>query len=249
MIIAVLCLVSNSEEAATLILPILWCCCYYDADDVMTLIDVVISLTQSLYHDLTHTSSLALLFFALSLSLSLTLVEITTSGSPSNDHCCSMTGKQFQLLLLLSYLLQSLSLVIFALTLSCSLSLSFHLDSWGHWTVHRIIIARLAIPMLIRMMMIGMLMTWWWWSMFFISLNPSLNRSLSFSLTCRFFRLLDSPSNDHCCPMSGKQFRGSCYFDTADTLMLLLLWCRWRDDADRCCNLTHSIAVSWSHSH
>ena len=33
----------------------------------MMMIDVVISLAQSLYHDLTHTSSLALLFFALSL--------------------------------------------------------------------------------------------------------------------------------------------------------------------------------------
>ena len=78
------------------------------------------------------------------------------------------------------------------------------------------------------MMMIGMLMTWWWWSMFFISLPQSLNRSLSlnrsfsFSLTCRFFRLLDRPSDDHCCPMTGKQFRGSCSFDTAATLMLLL---------------------------
>ncbi len=91
-------------------------------------------------------------------------------------------------------------------------------------------------------MMIEMLMTWWWWSMFFISLTRSLTRSLSFSLTCRFFRLLDSPSDDHCCPMTGKQFQ------------LLLLWwwwwwwrCWWRDDDDRCFSshsLNHSLALS-----
>ena len=82
------------------------------------------------------------------------------------------------------------------------------------------------------MMMIEMLMTRWWWSMSFISLTQSLTSSLSFSITCWFFRLLDSPSNDHCCPMSGDD--------------------RWRDDDDRCFSshsLDHSLAVSRSHSH
>ena len=37
---------------------------------------------------------------SLELSLSLTLVGITTSGSLSIHHCCPMTSKHFQLLLL-----------------------------------------------------------------------------------------------------------------------------------------------------
>jgi len=73
--------------------------CLVMIDDVMMMIDVfhlTQSITPSLYHDLTHTSSLAFLLFALSLSLSLILLEITTSDSPSDDHYCPMTGKQFR---------------------------------------------------------------------------------------------------------------------------------------------------------
>ena len=139
--------------------------CLVMIDDVMMMIDVfhlTHSITPSLYHDLTHTSSLALLFFALSLSLSLTLLEITTSDSPSDDHYCPMTGKQFRY---------------------CCYSDDDDDDD-----------DRDADDV---MMMIDV----------FISLTRSLTRSLSFSLTCRFFRLLDSPSDDHYCPMTGKQFQ------------------------------------------
>ena len=155
-----------------------------------------------------------------------------------------MTGKQFQLLLLLSYLLQSLSLVIFALTLSCSLSLFSLVDSWGHWTVHRIII---AVPWQVSnsdadkndddrdaddvMMMIDVfhlthsithtLSHYLLQSLsFFLSLLCfALTLSCSLSPTCRFLRSLDSPSDDHCCPMSGKQFRWCCSSDDDEIIV------------------------------
>jgi hypothetical protein len=78
-------------------------CCYShdddddrDADDVMMMIDHTHSITPSLYHDLTHSITHSLSYSLLCLSLSPTLLEITTSDSPSDDHCCPMTGKQFR---------------------------------------------------------------------------------------------------------------------------------------------------------
>ena len=174
-------------------------------------------------------------------------------------------------MLLLSYLLQSLSLVIFALTLSCSLSLSptcrflRSLDSpsddhccpmsgkqfrWCCSSDDDDDRDADDVMMMIDVFYLTQSITQ------SLSLTQSLNRSLSFSLTCRFFRLLDRPSDDHCCPMSGKQFRGSCSFDTAATLMLLLLWCRWRIDVvisltqsrNRCITISLTLALSPSYS-
>ena len=127
------------------------------------MIDVVISLTQSLNRCITISLTLAH-SHSLSLSLSLTLLEYTTSGSPSDDHCCPMSGKQFRyccysdddddrdaddVMMMIdvfhlthsithslshpSYLLQSLSLAIFALTLSCSLSISKTCRNHDFW--------------------------------------------------------------------------------------------------------------------
>ena len=115
-------------------------CWWRDDDDRCC--NLTHSITQSLYHDLTHTSSLALLVFALSLSLSLTLSEITTSGSPSDDHCCPMTGKQLRLMMVMEMLMTCRwwSMLFISLTRSLTLSHSPILaDSSGCWTVQRMI--------------------------------------------------------------------------------------------------------------
>jgi hypothetical protein len=87
-------------------------CCYSDdddddrdADDVIMMIDHTHSITHSLYHDLTHSITHSLSYSLLCLSLSPTLLEITTSDSPSDDHCCPMTGKLLRLMMIIEMLM------------------------------------------------------------------------------------------------------------------------------------------------
>jgi hypothetical protein len=188
--------------------------CLVMIDDVMMMIDVfhlTHSITHSLYHDLTHTSSLALLFFALSLSLSLTLLEITTSDSPSDDHYCPMTGKQFR------YCCYSDDDDDDDRDADDVMMMIDHTHSITHSLYH--------------------------------DLTHSITHSLSYSLICLSLSptLLeittsDSPSDDHRCPMTGKQFRYCCYSDddddrNADDVMMMI----------DVFHLTHSITHSLSH--
>ena len=193
MIIVVTWQVSNSDTAAT-------------------------SITHSLSHPLTsshyllpsHSLSLYLNLCSDSVSLSLwhTLVEVTTSDSPSDDHCCPMSGKPVRG-----------SCYSDAAALRCWWRDDDDRCFSSHSLNHSLALSPFISPSITL----------------FLNLCSD---SVLFSLWHALVEITtsDSPSDDHCCPMTGKQFWCCCYSDADDVMMMIDVF-----------HLTHSITHSLSH--